>query len=412
MRELISKGKSGRAGLAVVAVLSAFALSACNGAKNAYIPPPPPKVIVAQPVQKPVTIYLNLTGNTSAYKSVDLVARVQGFLTSVDYTDGARVKQGDELFTIERDQYQAQLDQARATLASDQATLAYNQAEYQRQSTLGQRDFASQAVVQEWKSKSDQASAQAMNAQAAIESATINLNYTRVLAPFDGVVTNHLVDRGALVGVSSATKLATIIQLDPIYVYFTMSEPQILQIKRSNAKAGLTFRTTGLSDIPVEIGLQGEDGFPHTGHMDYASPQVDAATGTLNVRAIFNNEERAMLPGLFVRVRTPVGQLDKAILVPDQAIGTSQEGQYLLVVGPENVVQRKIVKTGEREGTLRIVESGLDPSDWVVTEGVQRAIPGAKVDPQQTKLSTDGEPAAAGSAPSGVPKPNSAEPPK
>ena len=407
MRELISKGQSGRAGLAVLAVLSAFALSACNGAKNAYIPPPPPKVIVAQPVQKPVTIYLNLTGNTSAYKSVDLVARVQGFLTSVDYTDGARVKQGDELFTIERDQYQAQLDQARATLASDQATLAYNQAEYQRQSTLGQRDFASQAVVQEWKSKSDQASAQAMNAQAAIESATINLNYTRVLAPFDGVVTNHLVDRGALVGVSSATKLATIIQLDPIYVYFTMSEPQILQIKRSNAKAGLTFRTTGLSDIPVEIGLQGEDGFPHTGHMDYASPQVDAATGTLNVRAIFNNEERAMLPGLFVRVRTPVGQLDKAILVPDQAIGTSQEGQYLLVVGPENVVQRKIVKTGEREGTLRIVESGLDPSDWVVTEGVQRAIPGAKVDPQQTKLSTDGEP-----APSGAPKPNSAEPPK
>lgn len=405
-------GLSPRAPFASAVILSVF-LAGCNSSKNAYVPPPPPKVVVAQPIQKPVTIYLELTGNTSPFKSVDLVARVQGFLTDIDYTDGATVKEGAKLFGIERDQYQAQLDQAKATLASNQATLAYNQAEYQRQATLGQRDFATQATVQEWKSKADESTAQVMNAQAAIEVAQINLNYTTVSAPFDGVVSRHLVDRGALVGVSAPTRLATIIQLDPIYVYFTMSEPQVLRIKTSNAKAGLAFRTTDLSGIPVEIGLQGEDGFPHAGHMDYAASQVDSATGTLEVRAIFDNRDRRLLPGLFVRVRTPVTKLDNAILVPDPAIGTSQEGRYLLVVGSDNVVQRKIVKIGDREGAYRIIESGIDPGDWIVTEGVQRAVPGAKVDPQQTKLSAEPDkPTEPAAAPSDATKPAAAEPTK
>ncbi len=408
-----SAGKGRRPRLIVLATISALALAGCNGARNAYVPPPPPKVAVAQPLQKPVTLYLNLTGNTSPFKSVDLVARVQGFLTAIDYVDGAAVKAGDQLFGIERDTYQAQLDQAKATLASNQATLAYNQAEYQRQATLASRDYASQATAQEWKSNADKAAADVLNAKAAIESAQINLNYTTVSAPFDGVVSRHLVDKGALVGVGSPTKLATIIQLDPIYVYFTMSEPQILQIKVNNAKAGLRLRTTDLSSIPVEIGLQGEEGFPHAGHMDYASPQVDASTGTLEVRAIFDNKDGRLLPGLFVRVRTPVGKLDKAILVPDPALGTSQEGRYLLVVGPDNVVQRRIVKTGEREGPYRIIESGLDPGDWVVTEGIQRAIPGAKVDPQQTKLSAELEESAEPPAkPSPAAKPAATPPAK
>ncbi len=398
---------------AVAALMSSVLAVGCNASKNAYVPPPPSKVVVAQPVQKPVTLYLELTGNTSPFKSVDLVARVQGFLTDIDYVDGAAAKRGDKLFGIERDTYQAQLDQAKATLASNQATLAYNQAEYQRQAQLGKQDFASQATVQEWKSKADQAAAEVMNAQAAIETAQINLDYTTVSAPFDGVVSRHLVDRGALVGVGSPTRLASIIQLDPIYLYFTMSEPQILRIKESNAKAGIEFRTTDLSSISVEIGLQGEDGFPHQGHMDYASPQVDASTGTLEVRAIFDNKDGKLLPGLFARVRTPVEKLDKAILVPDPAIGTSQEGRYLLVVGPDNVVQRRNVKTGDREGPYRIVESGIDPGDWVVTEGVQRAIPGAKVDPQQTKLSAAPEqPAESPTAPNEAAKPAATVPAK
>ena len=365
--------------------LCAALLAGCNGAKNTYAPPPPPKVMVAQPQQQPVTIYFELTGNTQAYNSVDLVARVQGYLESIDYKDGAFVNKGTELFGIERDIYQAQLDQANAALTTAEATQAYNKSEYQRQSTLGRQDFASQATVQQWKSNVDQAGGSVASAKAQIEQANINLGYTKVTAPFDGVVSNHLVDLGTLVGVTGPTKLATIVQTDPLYVYFNLSEPQVLAIKESNAKAGLPFRTTDLSSIPVEIGLQGEDGYPHKGHMDYAAPQVDPSTGTLTVRAVFDNKDQTLLPGLFVRVRTPVAHRDNSLLISNEAIGTSQEGSYVLVVGADNVVQRKVVKTGERQGQFRIIDSGLDPGDWVVTEGVQRAFPGAKVDPQRSE---------------------------
>jgi RND family efflux transporter MFP subunit len=370
-------------------VASALALAACN-AKNAYVPPPPPKVVVAQPLQQPVNLYIELTGNTTPFNSVDLVARVQGYLESIDYKDGARVAKGTQLFGIERDTYQEQLDQAKASLGTAEAQHAYNEAEYQRQSTLGRQDFASQATVQQWKSNVDQSSAAILNAKAQIELANINLGYTNVTAPFDGVISNHLVDVGALVGVSGPTKLATIVQTDPMYVYFNMSEPQVLKIKETNAKAGVLFRTTDLSNIPVEIGLQGEDGYPHKGHMDYASPQVDQSTGTLVVRALFDNKDQTLLPGLFVRVRTPIGRQEKAVLTSNEAIGSNQEGSYVLVVGADNVVQRKIIKIGDKQGQLRIVESGRDPGDWVVTEGIQRAFPGAKVDPQRTTLTADG----------------------
>ena len=381
---------------AAVVVIGAVVLAGCN-AKNAYIAPPPPKVVVAQSIEKPVTLYLELTGNTQAFNSVDLVARVQGYLELINYKDGAFVTKATPLFGIERDQYQQQLDQANASLAANQATLEYNTAEYNRQSTLARQDFASQSISQQWKANQDSAAAQVLSAKAAIELAKINLGYTNVTAPFDGVVSNHLVDVGALVGSGSATKLATIVQLDPMYVYFNLSEPQVLAITESNAKAGLPFRTTGLSSIPVDIGLQGEEGYPHKGHMDYADPQINQSTGTLTARALFDNKDQRLLPGLFARVRTPVGHLDKAVLTRNDAIGTSQEGSYVLVVGPDSVVQRKIVKTGDREGQLRIIESGLDPGDWVVTEGIQRAFPGAKVEPQRTQLTANAsEPAAAG----------------
>jgi membrane fusion protein, multidrug efflux system len=383
---------------AAAVAIAAITLAGC-GSKNAYVPPPPPKVQVAQPLQQPVTTYLELTGNTQAFASVDLVARVQGFLTSINYADGAVVTKGTQLFGIERDTYQQQLDQQQATLASDQATEEYNKAEYGRQATLARQDFASQATMQEWRSKADGAAADVLNARAAIELAKINLDYTQVLAPFDGVVTNHLVDIGALVGYSGPTKLATIIQAVPLYVYFTMSEPQILAIQRNLAQHGVSLRTSDLSDVPVEIGLAGEDGYPHKGHLDYAAPQVDFASGTLTARALFENKDHALLPGLFVRVRTPIAQQNKALLTRDDALGTSQEGSYVLVVNADNVVERRVVKTGVRQGQLRIIESGLDPGDWVVTEGTQRAFPGAKVDPQRISLASPAaEPANSGKA--------------
>jgi RND family efflux transporter MFP subunit len=353
------------------------------------VSPPPAKVVVAQPVQEPVTLYLDLTGNTAAFRSVDLVARVQGYLESIDYRDGAAVTKGTQLFGIERDVYQAQLDQAKAQLAKDEAVLAEARTDLERYQTLERQNSIArqQAEDQGFVVQQDQATVALDKAN--IETANINLGFTSVLAPFDGVVTRRLVDIGALVGASGPTTLASIVQIEPIYVYFTVSEPQALALRRSAAKAGIPLTRkdlTHLSSIPVEIGLQDEVGYPHKGHLDYVSPQLDSSTGTLSLRALFENKDQVLIPGLFVRVRTPIGHLDKALLTRNDAIGTSQEGSYLLVVGTDNVVQRKIVKTGQRQGQLRIIDSGLDASDWVVTEGVQHAFPGAKVEPQRSNL--------------------------
>jgi RND family efflux transporter MFP subunit len=378
------------------------------GSKNAYVPPPPPKVVVAQPLQQPVTLYLNLTGNTAPFRTVTLVARVQGYLESIDYQDGAVVTKGTQLFGIERDVYQAQLDQAKAQLAHDQAVLGEAQVDLTRYQKLVQEKSIATQQAEDQAFVVEQNKGTVGLDQASVETATINLGFTKVLAPFDGIVTNHQADLGALVGLSGPTTLATIIQTAPLYVYFTVSEPQVLAIQRNIAARGERLRTTGLSDIPVEIGLQGEEGYPHKGHLDYASPQVDSSTGTLTARALFENKDHALLAGLFVRVRTPIGHLDKALLTRDAAIGTSQEGSYVLVVGADNVVQRKVVKTGQRQGQLRIIESGLDPDDWVVTEGIQRAFPGAKVEPQRSKLTSvaaDSSDAAEDATKTNVPNP-------
>jgi membrane fusion protein, multidrug efflux system len=368
-------------------LLAVVVLSAC-GESNRYVAPPPPKVVVAQPVQKPVTLYLNLTGNTAPFYSVNLVARVQGYLESIDYKDGAAVTKGTQLFGIERDLYQAQLDQANGQLAHDQAALDEAQVNLTRYQTLEQQKSIAAQQAQDQASTVQQNKGTVLVDQANVETATINLGFTRVLAPFDGVVTNHQVDIGAFVGASGPTTLATIVQTAPLYAYFTASEPQILALQRTLAERGASLRTTQLSNIPVEIGLQNEEGYPHNGHLDYVSPQIDTATGTLTGRALFDNKDHALLPGLFVRVRIPIAHQDKALLTRNDAIGTSQQGSYVLVVGADNVVERKIVKTGAQEGQLRIIESGLEPGDWVVTEGIQRAFPGAKVEPRRSQLTS------------------------
>src|ERR1700751_1470885 len=387
--KLASSSGKNRSVSAVMAAFAALALASC-GSRNTFVAPPPAKVAVAQPVQESVTLYLYLTGNTTPFRTTNLVARVQGYLESIDYMDGAAVKKGTPLFGIERDIYQASLDLAKAQLAHDQAVLGEAQVDLNRYQTLAKQQSIALQQAQDQEFVVEQDKATVGVDQANVDTANINLGYTKVLAPFDGIVSNHQVDIGNLVGTSgSTTTLATIVQIDPIYVNFTLSEPQYLAIRRNNAKAGLPTSSadlTYLSTIPVEIGLQDEEGYPHKGHLDYVSPQVDPSTGTITVRAIFENKDSALVPGLFVRVRGPVGHQDKALVTRNEAIGTSQEGDYVLVVGADNVVQRKIVKTGQTQGQLRIIESGLDPGDWVVPEGFQRPFRGAKVEPQRTDL--------------------------
>ncbi|PXW58799.1 RND family efflux transporter MFP subunit [Chelatococcus asaccharovorans] len=374
----VPSGVRKKASLGAVA-LAVLMLAACND-KNAYVPPPPPQVFVAPPVQKPVQRYLEFTGNTAAVNSVDLEARVQGFLETINYKDGALVKKDTLLFGIQRDQYQAQLDLQKAELASAQATQANAQIEYNRQAQLGRQDFASQRAIDDAKTNLDKAIAQIAADQANIQLATITLGYTQVTAPFDGIVTRHLVDVGALVGYSGPTKLATIVQVDPIYTYFTVSEQIVLQIKAELARLGRNL--TEIHNVPVEIGLQDQSDFPYRGTIDYIAPQVDPSTGTLEVRGVFPNENLSLIPGLFVRVRIPVGQPIDALLVDDTAIGRNQLGSYVLVVDANGVVQQRQVTTGRLEGQLRVIEKGIDPGDKVIINGVQRAVPGNKVNPQ------------------------------
>ena len=399
-------------GTAIVGVLALFGasllLTGC-GSRNTFVPPPPAKVVVAQPLRRPVTLYIFLTGNTAPYRTANLVARVAGFLASIDYKDGTKAAAGTQLFGIERDTYQAQVDQAKAQLAKDQSVLEQAKVNLSRYQTLeAQNSIAKQqAEDQGFVVQQDQATVGLD--QANLQTATINLGFTSVTAPFDGIVTTHQVDIGNLVGATGPTTLATIVQIDPLYVNFTVSEPQFLAIRRSDAEAGRPIGTSNvayLSTIPIEFGLQNEEGYPHRGHLDYVAPQVDPSTGTVAVRAIFDNKDSALLPGLFVRVRGPIGHQDNALLTRSDAIGTSQEGSYVLVVGADNVVKRKVVKTGQTQGQLVVIESGLDPSDWVVIEGIQQAFPGAKVDPQRSELKSDeaGPPDAGTGAPNQTPK--------
>jgi RND family efflux transporter MFP subunit len=367
------------------AALPALALVALAGCEqNTYAPPPPAKVEVATPVQRQITRYLEATGNTSPIKSVDLVARVQGFLQSIDYKDGDFVKEGATLFTIEPETYKLKLDQAQAAEAGAQASLKQAEFDFRRQTDLVARQAVAQATLETSTANRDNAQANLQQAQANTRIAEVNYGYTKVAAPFDGVVSAHLVSVGELVGAASPTQLATIVALDPIYVNFNVNEQDVIRIREEARRKGLT--PADLKKTPVEIGLQTEDGYPHEGTLDYVSPTINQTTGTIAVRGVIPNPNRVLLPGYFVRVRVPVDQQPDALLVPDTALGSDQGGRYLLVVNKDNTVEQRKVRTGPVEGTLRVIEDGLKVDDHVVIAGLLRVIPGQKVDPQLQKI--------------------------
>jgi RND family efflux transporter MFP subunit len=337
------------------------------------------------PAQGSFTRYLEATGNTAPVKSVDLVARVQGFLQSIEYKDGAAVKEGAPLFTIEPETYKLKLEQAQAAETGAQATLKQAEADFKRQQDLVQRQAVSQATLDTSTSTRDNAQANLLQAQVNTKLAAVNYGYTHVAAPFDGVVSAHLVSVGELVGAASPTQLATIVALNPIWVNFNVTEQDVLRIRAAARRRGMT--ANDLRQLPVEVGLQTETGFPHKGRLDYAAVTLNQSTGTLPVRGVLENADRALLPGFFVRVRVPIDQQQNALFVPDVALGADQAGRYLLVVNGENVVEQRKVRVGPlQEGGLRVIEDGLKVDDRVVTAGLLRAIPGQKVDPQLKKI--------------------------
>jgi RND family efflux transporter MFP subunit len=389
MKPTRSTGLKGRVrqraivGRRIIFVMPALlALGACE--QNSFVPPPPPKVEVGVPVQQGITRFLDATGNTAPIQTVDLVARVQGVLQSINYKDGSLVKQGTTLFTIEPDTYKFKLEQAQAAEAGAQASLKQAEADYKRQADLVARQAVSQATLDTSTSTRDNAQANLQQAQANTKIAAVNFGYTNVVAPFDGIVSAHLISIGELVGASSPTQLATIVQLDPIYVNFNVNEQDVLRIRAEAKRRGMT--TNELTKLPIEVGLQTETGFPHKGNLDYAAPTINLSTGTLAVRGVLPNPDRVLLPGYYVRVRVPFDKQENALLVPDVALGSDQSGRYVLVVNANNVVEQRKVRTGQLEGDLRVIEDGLKSDDRVVIAGLLRAIPGQKVDPQLQKI--------------------------
>ena len=305
---------------------------------------------------------------------------MQGFLQKINYKDGEEVKEGATLFVIEPEPYNLKLEQARAAEAGAQATLKQAEAEYERQSELASRQVSSKSALDKATADRDSARAKLKQTEAETAQAELNLTYTDVKAPFDGVVTARLVSPGELVGANGPTQLATIVQTAPIYVNFNINEQEVLNIRADMRRLGISKEE--LRQYPIEVGLQTDEGYPYRGTLNYVAPTIDRATGTLAVRAILPNREQVLVPGNFVRVRVGAADEHDSLLVPDAALGTDQGGRYLLVLDKNNTVEQRKVAIGPKVGDLRVIENGLKPDDRVVVAGILRAILGQKVDPQ------------------------------
>ena len=350
--------------------------------KKAPPPPPPPSVTVAQPVRKVVTDYLELTGNTQAIYTVQLVARVAGYLEKVLFQDGQMVKKGDLLFLIQQNTYQDTLRQTEAQILLQKAQLEYAEKQYIRYSDLVQQKATSEENVDNWRNQRDSARANLKAAEAARDLAKLNLDYTEVTAPFDGRIDRRLVDPGNLVGASGNTVLAELNQINPIYVYFNISDADLARLM---GEAHWIPGKTEAKQWQVFAGLTNEPGYPHAGQLDFASISLTPTTGTLLMRGVFPNPDGKIMPGLYTRVRVPLKQ-GPAVLVPQEAIGYDQRGSYVLIVNEKNGVQRMSVKTGSLVDHLCVIEEGLSGKEWVVIKGVQKAIPGRQVTPEKLDL--------------------------
>ncbi|MBA2491088.1 MAG: efflux RND transporter periplasmic adaptor subunit [Gammaproteobacteria bacterium] len=362
-------------------------LAACGGKTE---PAPqaaaPPEVTVAQPLVQEITEWDEYTGRMAAVDSVEVRARVSGYLKSVHFKDGVIVDKGDLLFVIDRRPYQAALNRAaaQANQAATQLKLARDERE------RAERLFESRAVSEEELNVRVQAergaAARLEAAQAGVSTAELDLSFTRVRAPIGGRISRELVTEGNLIsgGSAGSTLLTTIVSLDPIYVYFPTDEYAYLRYART-AGAGKRPGTRN-QDYPVRLQLADEDGFPHKGHLDFIDNRIDEATGTMMGRAVIPNPDYLLVPGLFARVELRGQGPSRALLIPDAAIGTDQAQKFVYVINEDNLVARKRVVPGERHGNLRVITDGLAEGDRVIVKGVQRATPGAKVQPQRISL--------------------------
>ncbi len=376
----------------LTASVAVLLLAAACDRGNTYQPPPPPKVTVSRPVRALVNTSLEFTGNTQALYTVQLRARVEGYLEKVLFQEGDIVEEGKLLFVIQPSTYEAKLRQAQAQLLAAKARLMHSETEFVRFTGLLKQNAAAQTDVDRWHYERDANRAEVMAAEAQVELAKLNLSYTTVRAPFKGRISRRYKDPGNLVGAGEETVLAEINQIDPIYAYFTISEQDLLRVRGSAPPPD----EKGLKppDVPVAVGLANEEGFPHQGRLDYAGIGIDATTGTLQLRATLPNADFRILPGLFVRIRADRPSTETALHVPEEAVGFDQAGAHVLVVDDKNIVARRAVTLGPKSGKRYAIRSGVGEGDRIMVNGLLRAIPGRAVTP----LDAEAGAAAAGQA--------------
>lgn len=355
---------------AVAAVMALLFLTACD--KKA--PPkvsPPPAVTVAKPVSQDVRSFEIFDGNVAAYLSVDLEARVPGYLTKIAFQDGAQVKKDQLLFVIEQDQYAQQVNLTKAVF--EEAKI-----EITRQKALLKDNATSQSAV-------DKAMSQYLQAEANLKLAQINYGYTEVRAPFDGLMGRHLIDVGNYLGASpQGVKLATIQKIDPIYVYFSINERDLLKYQKRFVNENE--RKSQVNKLPVHVQLQGEEGYPHTGTLDFAANLLSTSTGSLQLRAELPNNKTSLIPGLYAKVRVEYGESRLAVLIPNSSVQTDQQGDYVFVMDEGKKVSRRNIKRGQRFPPLVEVTSGLTANESVVINGFINVRDGLVVNPELSTL--------------------------
>ena len=326
---------------------------------------PPPAVSVAAPVEREVVDFDEYTGRIAAVEEVEVRARVRGYLVKINFTEGAEVKEGDVLFEIDPRPFEADLDAAKGQVAQWEAKLARAEADVARYERLLPKGAASQKDLDAAIADRGEARAAIQSALAAVKRAALDVEFAKVTAPVSGRVSRASVTKGNLVnaGGGEATLLTKIVSYNPIYVYFDIDERALVQYQQAVQKqAGGSERISNVKEakIPVQLGLAGESGFPHEGVVDFANNQVNAQTGTIQVRGVFANANRLFTPGLFARVRVSVGDKYQAVLVPERAIGTDQGQKYLLTVNDKNVVEYRAVTLGRLHDSLRVIQEGAE----------------------------------------------------
>jgi RND family efflux transporter MFP subunit len=357
-----------------------------GGAQSA---PPPPQVSVAQVLEKRVKDWDEFTGRLQAVESVEIRPRVSGYIDRIAFTEGGEVKRGDLLFVIDPRPYQAEYNRAAADVKRYKTALELARIELVRVQRLKDSGAVSEEELDERKSTVAQAEANVAGSEAALEAASLNLNFTRVTSPIDGRVSRAEVTRGNLVtgGSNGGTLLSSVVSMDPIYLYFDGDEQTYLrytQMARSGERP-----SSRDAPNPVQVGLANEEGFPHAGTMDFVDNQLNPQTGTIRARAVLQNKDGQFTPGLFARVQLLASGEYAAILIEDRAVNTDQSQKYVLLLGANNQVEYRKVKLGRVIEGLRVVREGLKPGDVIVVNGAQRVHPGVTVTPQRVTMGAD-----------------------